>query len=66
MRVMSPALPHDQLHIIAREHRGALCFADSIDFVEDISVNFLILIALGWSVRRRSHMGMVLAGILLI
>ena len=26
-------------------------FADSIDFLEDTSVNFLILIALGWSAR---------------
>ena len=41
-------------------------FADSIDFLEDTSVNFLILIALGWSARRRSHVGMVLAGILLV
>ena len=41
-------------------------FADSIDFLEDTSINFLILIALGWRARHRSHMGMVLAGILLI
>ena len=41
-------------------------FADSIDFLEDTSVNFLILIALGWDARRRSHVGMVLAGILLV
>jgi Co/Zn/Cd efflux system component len=41
-------------------------FADSIDFLEDTSINFLILIALGWSARRHAHMGMVLAGILLI
>ena len=41
-------------------------FADSIDFLEDTSINFLILIALGWSARHRSHMGMALAGILLI
>ena len=41
-------------------------FADSIDFLEDTSVNFLILIALGWSARRRSHVGMVLSGILLV
>ena len=41
-------------------------FADSIDFLEDTSVNFLILIALGWGARRRSHVGMVLAGILLV
>jgi Co/Zn/Cd efflux system component len=41
-------------------------FADSIDFLEDTSLNFLILIALGWSARSRSHVGMVLAGILLV
>ena len=41
-------------------------FADSIDFLEDTSVNFLILIALGWGARRRSHVGTVLAGILLV
>ena len=41
-------------------------FADSIDFLEDTSVNFLILIALGWSARQRFHVGMMLAGILLI
>jgi Co/Zn/Cd efflux system component len=41
-------------------------FADSIDFLEDTSVNFLILIALGWSARPRSRVGMALAGILLI
>ena len=41
-------------------------FADSIDFLEDASVNFLILIALGWSLANRARLGMVLAGILLI
>ena len=41
-------------------------FADSIDFLEDASVNFLILIALGWSVDKRARVGMVLAGILLV
>ena len=41
-------------------------FADSIDFLEDTAVNFLILIALGWTARHRSHVGMVLAGILLV
>lgn len=41
-------------------------FADSIDFLEDASVNFLILLALGWSAAARSRVGMVLAGILLI
>ena len=41
-------------------------FADSIDFLEDASVNLLILLALGWSLRARSRVGMALAGILLI
>jgi Co/Zn/Cd efflux system component len=41
-------------------------FADSIDFLEDASVNFLILVALGWSAARRARVGMVLAGILLV
>jgi Co/Zn/Cd efflux system component len=41
-------------------------FADSIDFLEDASVNFLILLALGWSAVARSRLGMALAGILLV
>uniref|UniRef100_Q11N84 Putative transporter n=2 Tax=Phyllobacteriaceae TaxID=69277 RepID=Q11N84_CHESB len=41
-------------------------FADSVDFLEDTSVNFLILAALGWSARRRAMVGMALAGILLV
>lgn len=41
-------------------------FADSVDFLEDASVNFLILIALGWSLKQRARVGMGLAGILLI
>jgi len=41
-------------------------FADSIDFLEDTAVNFLILIALGWSARYRARMGMALAGVLLV
>ncbi len=41
-------------------------FADSIDFLEDAAINFLILIALGWSAARRARVGMILAGILLV
>jgi Co/Zn/Cd efflux system component len=41
-------------------------FADSIDFLEDAAVNFLILVALGWTARNRARVGMALAGILLI
>jgi Co/Zn/Cd efflux system component len=41
-------------------------FADSIDFLEDATVNGLILVALGWDVRRRSIVGMVLAAVLFV
>jgi Co/Zn/Cd efflux system component len=41
-------------------------FADSIDFLEDASVNLLIVMALGWTVRNRARIGMALAGILLV
>src|SRR5690242_16960528 len=41
-------------------------FADSIDFLEDASVNFLILVALAWSARARARVGMALGGILLV
>src|SRR5712672_2639604 len=41
-------------------------FADSIDFLEDASINFLIAVALGWNATRRARLGMVLAGILLV
>lgn len=41
-------------------------FADSIDFLEDASINLLIFTALGWSTARRARVGMLLAGILLV
>jgi Co/Zn/Cd efflux system component len=41
-------------------------FADSVDFLEDTSVNLLILAALGWSARNRARVGMALAAILLV
>ena len=41
-------------------------FADSIDFLEDTSVNLLILLALTWSLRARARVGMALAVILLL
>lgn len=40
-------------------------FADSVDFLEDASVNFLIAFALGWDAQSRARLGMVLALILL-
>lgn len=41
-------------------------FADSVDFLEDASVNILILAALGFSARIRARVGMALACILLV
>lgn len=41
-------------------------FADSIDFLEDASVNFLIFAALGWTALLRARVGMALAGIILV
>lgn len=51
---------------VARAIGSVSLFADSVDFLEDASINFLILVALGWSARRRAKVGMLLAGILLI
>jgi Co/Zn/Cd efflux system component len=41
-------------------------FADSVDFLEDTAINLLILVALGWSARKRAIVGMVAAGFLLV
>jgi len=51
---------------VARSIGSVSLFADSIDFLEDASVNLLILMALGWTVRNRARVGMTLAGILLV
>lgn len=41
-------------------------FADSIDFLEDASVNLLIAAALAWTAKNRARVGMALAAILLV
>nr|WP_202049933.1 cation transporter [Microvirga mediterraneensis] len=41
-------------------------FADSVDFLEDASINLLILAALGWGARMQARAGMALAGIILV
>ena len=40
--------------------------ADSLDFLEDAAINLLIFAGIGWSVRDRARLGVVLAGILLV
>lgn len=51
---------------VAQRIGSVSLFADSIDFLEDTSVNVLILLALGWSLKQRARLGMVLSGVLLI
>jgi Co/Zn/Cd efflux system component len=51
---------------VARAIGSVSLFADSVDFLEDASVNFLIAIALAWSAANRARVGMALAGILLV
>ena len=51
---------------VALKIQSVSLFADSIDFLEDAAVNFLILVALGWSAHKRSIVGMLLALILLV
>ena len=41
-------------------------FADSVDFLEDTSVNLLIFFALAWTVTTRAKVGMLLSGVLLL
>lgn len=51
---------------VALNIRSVSLFADSVDFLEDTSVNFLIAVALGWTATSRARLGMALAGILLV
>jgi Co/Zn/Cd efflux system component len=51
---------------VARTIGSVSLFADSIDFLEDASVNLLILLALGWTAKNRARLGLVLAGVLLV
>jgi Co/Zn/Cd efflux system component len=47
-------------------HRLGLFYADSIDFLEDAALNFLVLAALGSSASRRALVAMLLAALLLV
>ena len=51
---------------VARRIGSVSLLADSIDFLEDASVNLLIFLAVGWSLRARSRMGLLLAAVLLL
>lgn len=51
---------------VALHIKSVSLFADSVDFLEDASVNLLILVGLAWSARNRARLGMALAVILLL
>ena len=51
---------------VALNIRSVSLFADSVDFLEDTSVNLLIFFALAWSGKTRARIGMAMAAILLV
>jgi len=51
---------------VARTIGSVALFADSIDFLEDASINILIAFAIGWSIAARARLGMVMAAVLLV
>ena len=52
--------------IAANNIHSSSLFADSIDFLEDASINILIFLALGWSIKNKTRLGKCLAMILVI
>jgi Co/Zn/Cd efflux system component len=52
--------------VVALAIASVSLFADSVDFLEDAAINFLIAGALRWNARQRARLGMALAGILLV
>ncbi len=52
--------------IAANTIHSSSLFADSIDFLEDASINILIFLALGWSIKNKARLGKCLAMILVI
>jgi Co/Zn/Cd efflux system component len=51
---------------VALSIKSVALFADSIDFLEDASINLLILLALGLPAPTRALAGMVMAGLILV
>ena len=51
---------------VARAIGSVSLFADSIDFLEDTSINVLVLLALGWTAARRRVVGLGLALVLMV
>jgi len=52
--------------VVARLIGSVSLFADSVDFLEDTSVNLLVFFAFAWSARARARVGGVLAFVILV
>lgn len=52
--------------VVALSIGSVSLFADSIDFLEDASINILIFFAIAWSLRRQARVGSVLAFVILV
>ena len=67
LRVAGLNLAYFAVEIAVAVAIGSLALiADSLDFLEDAALNLLIFAGIGWSLRNRARLGMVLAGILLL
>lgn len=52
--------------VVALAIGSVALLADSVDFLEDASINILIAVALGWPIARRAAAGHVMAGVILV
>ena len=51
---------------VAKDISSASLFADSVDFLEDASVNILIFLAVNWALKNKARLGKCLAIILIV
>lgn len=51
--------------VVALQAGSVSLLADSVDFLEDASINLLIFVALGWALARRALMGKIMAVLIL-
>ncbi len=52
--------------VVARAIGSVSLFSDSVDFLEDASINLLVFFAIAWSAPARTRLAMGLAGIVLL
>lgn len=52
--------------VVALSVRSVALLADSVDFLQDASINLLIAVALGWSAMAQARLGRVLAVVIVV